>query len=64
MTTNKDFIRQASLSTMHGLIDPRLTPGYAEQRYTEVSSCTDLIAKIRRVIESIAKKSGNNPAHM
>jgi hypothetical protein len=28
MTTLKDTIRQASLYTMNGLIDPRMMPGY------------------------------------
>ena len=29
MTTLKDTIRQASLYTMNGLMDPRMMPGYA-----------------------------------
>ena len=32
MTTIKDPIRQASLFTMTGLIDPLLMPGYSENR--------------------------------
>ena len=31
MTTRKDPIRQASLYTMNGLIDPRLLPGYSKE---------------------------------
>jgi len=42
MTTNEDFIRQASLSAMHGLINLRLMPEDAEQRFTAVSSRVDL----------------------
>ncbi|HEY9008929.1 MAG TPA: hypothetical protein VIM75_22495 [Ohtaekwangia sp.] len=59
MTTNEDFIRQASLSAMHGLINLRLMPEDAEQRFTAVSSRVDLLAKIRRMIEGITKKSHN-----
>ncbi|HEY9044248.1 MAG TPA: hypothetical protein VIN08_00045 [Ohtaekwangia sp.] len=65
MTTRKDFIRQASLSTMNGLTDPRFMPEYAEQKYTSSSSSRfDLIGRLRRAIESILKKSDNRPAHM
>ncbi|MGC4020774.1 MAG: hypothetical protein QM734_01925 [Cyclobacteriaceae bacterium] len=39
MTTMNDPIRQASLFTMNGLIDPRLMPGYVapKRRSTKLS---------------------------
>jgi hypothetical protein len=56
MTTIKDPIRQASLFTMNGLVDPRLMPGYSETKTEKSASGKSELAFIRRVFENLLKR--------
>ncbi len=66
MKTSKDVIRQASLFTMGGLIDPRLMPGYEKSvSKSKPESVQDfsLLNSLRKSIESITgRKINNEPA--
>ncbi|MEO7992081.1 MAG: hypothetical protein ABI663_21190 [Chryseolinea sp.] len=66
MKTSKDVIRQASLFTMGGLIDPRLMPDYEKSvSKSESKSVHDhsVLNRLRKSIESITgRKINNEPA--
>ncbi len=62
MKTSKDVIRQASLFTMGGLIDPRLMPGY-EKSVSKPVQDFPLLNGLRKSIDSITgRKMNNEPA--
>ena len=56
MTTTKDVIRQASLFTMNGLMDPRLTPEKIKAT-NEKSSIRSWLKKFYERIEMILSLS-------
>lgn len=53
MKTREDIIRQASIFTSNGLIDPRVMPGYVSDK---AQSSMNLGNKFRKVIESLFNK--------
>ncbi|HTJ47817.1 MAG TPA: hypothetical protein VL443_00075 [Cyclobacteriaceae bacterium] len=53
MKTREDIIRQASIFTSNGLIDPRVMPGYVSNK---TQSNMSLGNKFRRVIENLFSK--------
>jgi hypothetical protein len=57
MTTLKDPIRQASLFTSFGLIDPRLMPGYTETTTKPaIRSSAKQKVSLREVVENLFRK--------
>lgn len=54
MTTRKDVIRQASLFTMNGLVDPRLMPDYIKVKATAAQKKKTEGFSVKKFIERIA----------
>ena len=53
MKTREDIIRQASIFTFNGLVDPRVIPGYVADK---AKGSVNLSDKLRRVIENLFNK--------
>ncbi len=63
MTPSKDMIRQASLYTMGGLIDPRLMQGYESPNTKPGAKSFNFLNVLRKTLEGFTGgKVSNEPA--